>query len=371
MAVASQQQRSRTMSSTNTHKRKLQQHRFDFAANPVPRDEDLVFYEDHPLAAAFPMMEGEDLMDLVADVRERGLRQRIILYQDKVLDGRNRLRACIGAGVRPRFEFYAGDDPVGYIVSLNLRRRHLDASQRAMVAARLATLKLGWNQYTKEGARIQAPSQKKAAAMFNVGRDSVQKGRVVVERGSSDLQRAVDSGRISISAAAAIALADKDSQVRVLAMADHDIVDEAARIKRKGQVTKAARKLSDSRADLFSGLDIKIRADAKKHLDAIIESAVQALHQLDRIVADAMWKLDLGGRAVKGGQKRYLKEVEAMPTRIKKLLNEFAAAAQSAPKAESTRPQGPRRHGVPTSRRRSASPSSKRNVRKRGARRRG
>jgi hypothetical protein len=314
------------MASTSTE-RKVQQ-RFDFAANPTPREEDLSTYEDHPLAAAFPMMEGQDLLSLVDDIRQKGLREPITLYEEKVLDGRNRLRACIAAGVRPRFEIYAGDDPVGYIVSLNLRRRHLDASQRAMVAARLATLKLGDNQHVKEGAGIQAPSQKRAAAMFNISRDSIQKGRVVVERGSSDLQRAVDAGRVSVSAAASIALADKNAQVRVLTLDDDEIVNEAARIKKKARVVKAARKLSVSRADLFSGFDIKIRPDAKKQLDAIIERAVKALHQLDKIVVDAMWSLGLRGQDLKTGINKYQKEADAMPTRINMLLSEFAASVQ-------------------------------------------
>src|SRR5947209_8470887 len=193
---------------SNKSNRKVQQHRFDFAANAIPRDGRSVAYEDHPLAAIFPKMEAKDLASLVDDVREKGLREPIVLYQDKVLDGRNRLRACLEAGVQPRFEIYAGDDPVGYVVSLNLRRRHLDSSQRAMVAARLATLKLGDNQHKKEGARIQAPSQKQAAAMLNVSRDSVQKGRMVIERGAGGLQHAVDAGRVSVSAAAKIALVD-------------------------------------------------------------------------------------------------------------------------------------------------------------------
>ena len=46
-----------------------------------------------------------------------------------------RLRAAYEACVRPEFTDYEGDDPVGFVVSLNVKRRHLNESQRAMAAA--------------------------------------------------------------------------------------------------------------------------------------------------------------------------------------------------------------------------------------------
>ncbi len=52
-----------------------------------------------------------------------------------ILDGRNRLRAAHEACIRPEFTDYEGDDPVGFVVSLNVKRRHLNESQRAMAAA--------------------------------------------------------------------------------------------------------------------------------------------------------------------------------------------------------------------------------------------
>jgi hypothetical protein len=246
--------------------------------------------------------------------------------------GRNRYRACIDAGVEPRFESYEGDDPVGYIVSLNLRRRHLDPSQRAMAAARLATLKLGDNQYTKEGAGIQAPSQAQAAAMLNVSRGSVQKGRVVVERGSLDLQRAVEAGRVSVSAAAEIALTGKDSQVRLLALTDDEIVEEAARVRRERQIEKVAQQCSESRADLFAEFNVELPVDAKIHFDRFIETVIAAIGKLDKIVADAIWSLKLPNRKkVKAGLKKYSNEIERLPERIEKLLAAIASAHKTKP----------------------------------------
>jgi ParB-like chromosome segregation protein Spo0J len=68
------------------------------------------------------LIEGERFDSLVASIREHGLRRPITMYQSKILDGRQRFRACLAAGVEPRFEEYTGDDPVGFVTIANLMR---------------------------------------------------------------------------------------------------------------------------------------------------------------------------------------------------------------------------------------------------------
>jgi ParB-like chromosome segregation protein Spo0J len=87
----------------------------------------------HPLADIFPLMQGEDFTALVADIREHGLRESIVLYEGKILDGRNRYRACIEAGVEPAYpKTFTGDqaDAVAFVISVNIRRRHLTLGQK-------------------------------------------------------------------------------------------------------------------------------------------------------------------------------------------------------------------------------------------------
>jgi hypothetical protein len=92
----------------------------------------------HPLCALFPAIEGAEFQQLVEDIRSHGLRQQIILYEGKILDGQNRYSACLAAGVVPRISDYSGSDPVAFVRSQNLHRRHDTAGQRAAQIAAMA-----------------------------------------------------------------------------------------------------------------------------------------------------------------------------------------------------------------------------------------
>jgi len=90
--------------------------------------------EAHELAKYFPMLEGDEFDMLVEDIREHGQLEPIVTVDGKILDGVNRYRACEKIGIEAETEEYDGDDPLSYVISLNIRRRHMDVSQRAMLA---------------------------------------------------------------------------------------------------------------------------------------------------------------------------------------------------------------------------------------------
>jgi ParB-like chromosome segregation protein Spo0J len=110
--------------------------------------------EFHPVADIFPMMSESEFAGLVKDIDDNGLREPIWLHKDgRLLDGRNRWKACAQLGLDPEPRVYEGDDSalVSFVVSMNLHRRHLSESQRAMVGARVANLSAGDNQYSRSG----------------------------------------------------------------------------------------------------------------------------------------------------------------------------------------------------------------------------
>lgn len=172
----------------------------------------------HPLASIFPLLKGKPFEELVADIKTSGLIVPILLYEDKVLDGRNRYNACLETNTKLRFDTYRGTDPRGHVISLNLRRRHLDESQRAMCAARLARLKHGEHGVQKgvHGRSVEASidassdvSQKEAAVEFKVSRGSVQRARQVLDHGTDSLQQLVDDKIITVVAAEKVAVVGK------------------------------------------------------------------------------------------------------------------------------------------------------------------
>lgn len=223
--------------------------------------------KEHPIAKLFPLMSDERLEKLAADIGARGLLHPIVTLDDRILDGRNRFRACQKAGVTPKFEAYRGKDPLAYVISANVERRHLSESQRSMVAGRMADLPKGSNQH----ASIEAPSQEEAAVRLNVSRSNVQRARLVLSGGAPELVEAVDGDLIAVSAAAKVVelLPDYGHQAKLVSQVERGEV--------KGtHVLTAIRKI-----------DVKAKLDDEKTKSV---KAAEGLY--DVIVLDPPWAME-------------------------------------------------------------------------------
>jgi ParB-like chromosome segregation protein Spo0J len=89
----------------------------------------------HSLCTIFPKLDQPSFEALRSDIQANGLRNPIIVKNGEVIDGQNRLQACNDLGITPRFEEYAGDDLVAFVLAQNLHRRHLSAGQAATIVA--------------------------------------------------------------------------------------------------------------------------------------------------------------------------------------------------------------------------------------------
>lgn len=176
----------------------------------------------HPLANLFPLIEGEDYAALVADVKARGLREAITIFDGLILDGRNRARACEDAQVPPRYEPWAGkaSEALGYVLSKNLARRHLNDGQRAHIAARLCGDEPPFGGY----------EAKQAAHLMNVRLRTVERAKVVRAKGTSKVRDYVERGVLPIATAAGIAELPDGDQV--------ELIEEAAGA--KGPIARRA-----------------------------------------------------------------------------------------------------------------------------------
>ena len=111
-------------------------------------------HDCHELAEAFDLMDERALESLAESISMNGQRRPIMLLDGLILDGRNRYLACLLAKVEPKFEDYAGDDPVQYVWDENGERRDLSVTQRILALKRLETLRRRMKQPNKNQRRL-------------------------------------------------------------------------------------------------------------------------------------------------------------------------------------------------------------------------
>ena len=205
----------------------------------------------HPATDLFPEMDEAAFEALVADIAHNGQQEPIVRQEGQVIDGRHRLRACERLGIEPQVREVQIDegDPTALIISLNLHRRHLTGSQRAMVAARLANMRQGRRTDLELPANLPEVSQEGAAQALSVSERLLRHAKTVQAEGVPELVTAVDRGRLAVSTAADLARLPADTQREVLSRTPEEIQtiarDVRIRIQDAGVVGHSAVRIFD------------------------------------------------------------------------------------------------------------------------------
>ncbi|MFB4280788.1 ParB/RepB/Spo0J family partition protein [Nonomuraea sp. MTCD27] len=217
-------------------------------ANAANGAHDLEDIGVHPVADLFPMLAADELKELAADIKARGLLQPIVLdVTGRILDGRNRYAACKLAGIEPSFVSYEGDDPDGYALAVNIARRHLTKGQIAMVAAQ---------------ALLKNSSQKEAASRAGVSQQYVGHAQVVLKF-APDLADAVSAGTKPLNEAYEVARErkrEKDALNSDIALLRAEAADLADQVTEERLTLTAALKLLDERRR-----DLKLRDEVAEY----------------------------------------------------------------------------------------------------------
>lgn len=128
----------------------------------------------HPASRLFPPMTDDEFANLAKDIAEHGLEDDIVLLNGQILEGNHRYRACRETGIPPRFTVWDGDDPVAYVISKNMHRRHLTLAQKAAIAVEAEHL------YEKAARdRVLAAQNNAAGRAARANLPTLEKGRAL------------------------------------------------------------------------------------------------------------------------------------------------------------------------------------------------
>jgi hypothetical protein len=180
--------------------------------------------EFHQFADLFPMMQADEFSSLVENIKQHGLREKVWLFQGKILDGRNRYKACLQSGITPEFRQFTGDEnqALQAVISWNLERRHLSSSQKAAIGVELEDLLAELERQAKEryAANVGRPSKEekssqkidaisdpnqnrstaKAATVLGTNRQYVSDAKKLRQT-SPDVHQQIKEGKVTISQA--------------------------------------------------------------------------------------------------------------------------------------------------------------------------
>ena len=177
-------------------------------------------YPISALALMFPPLSPARYARLLASIRAHGLRRPIVVWRGQVIDGLHRLKACLEAGVEPRYEFLdEGEDPFECLADENISLRNMTQNDKARLAYDMS-------QYSKPGrpratdensAHVRSLTQGEAAELVGVSKRLVSDASRVLSEDSTAvpaLQEAVRERLVGCRDAAMVVDQPREVQIR-------------------------------------------------------------------------------------------------------------------------------------------------------------
>lgn len=246
--------------------------------------------EFHEIASIFPLMNERDYQELKTDIAENGLCEPIVLHSGRIIDGRHRYRVCLELDIEPKFREWDGQGSLlSFLLSMNLHRRHLTTSQRALLAAEIKSLleqeaRARQGTRTDLGATLRASERGKtsnhAARMVNVSARSVESANRVQQRGIKELTEAVKRGDVSISLASMIADLPPEDQEKIIS------------IKNKRELRQAAKDMQQARSNGITSANPDLSeksGDVVPPILGLLERATEILGNRDPVAVALMF----------------------------------------------------------------------------------
>lgn len=256
--------------------------------------------EFHPAANLFPRMSAADYQELKSDIEKNGLQTPLTFWKGQLVDGRHRLQACEELGLQIDIwceELDADKDPVEFALSLNLKRRHLSPSQLAMVVDKVRDMydaeaeerkrqggKTAGNGRKKDVENLPTPKQTqrsrdKAAATVGVSGKLADAARDVRKNGTPELAEAVESGEVSVTAAATVARHTPKSQQKDL-VKSKQVKQAASEIRKRRQSASKVGKKIESAVSEFLSAEPEV-----KDAELLLSSIETVMQQIERFMS--------------------------------------------------------------------------------------
>ena len=258
----------------------------------------------HPLACLLPEMTESEYAELKSDIAEHGLREPILTVNGDVLDGRHRFKACVETGTEPKFKEWVGTvrQMQAMVVSLNLKRRHLTAGQRAVVATQVYDWLPNHRPSTSSQSANPAPSaglsEAQMADLAGVSERTIRQAKKALRSGVAD---DVVAGKVSLkqaikkptvnpgtkSKSTSTAQSEKaierlsSAVMTLIAMANEQTLGEAKRDQAASLAIQCVEQSLGKKKAIVWMLK-RISDEIAEHPDLITDGAVEALTQLER-----------------------------------------------------------------------------------------